>query len=419
LLAVKLWRAALIAVATTASCAQVASAATVSAPAEKAPSQVRAYWTAKRMEAATPLELHLDRHGRLAHAPAEDASLPLLSDDRAADVSSSSANFPERTHGKVFFTLAGGSEPGDYVCSGTVVESNSHSVVWTAGHCVDDSETGGGFATNWIFVPGYQAGAAPYGEWPAKRLDTTSGWRTAANTRVDFGAATVARDADGRGVEDVVGARHIAFGQPRTKSIAAFGYPAEPTLFQPLFDGERLYRCDSAITGSDDPPGNGPETEQIECDMSGGSSGGGWVDADGAVIGLTSYGYAADINHLYGPYFGGDARDLYEQVSGAPVLCADVAVTNLGGGGVQDYKGQGGPQSFRMGGGSDHARGGSGNDAACGGGGNDHLAGSAGGDTLVGGAGSDTLVGGPGRDVCIGGPGRDHATGCEQVRSVP
>jgi hypothetical protein len=296
------------------------------------------------------------------------------------------------------------------VCSGTVVESNAHSLVWTAGHCVDDSETGGGFATNWIFVPGYEAGSSPFGKWPAKRLDTTPGWRTAANTRADFGAATVARDADGRGVEDVVGSRPIEFGGPRTTSVAAFGYPAEPTLFEPLFDGERLYRCDSAITGSDNPPGNGPETMQIECDMSGGSSGGGWVGPGGAVIGLTSYGYTADINHLYGPYFGADARDLYEQVSGAPILCAEVPVTNLGGGGPQRYTGQSGTESFRMGGGADHAQGGSGNDAACGGGGDDRLAGD---------AGRDTLVGGSGRDVCVGGPGRDRATGCEVVRSVP
>ena len=78
--------------------------------------------------------------------------------------------------------------------------------------------------------------------------------------RVDYGAVTVARDAGGRGVEDVVGARKIAFGKPRTDAVTAFGYPAEPTLFQPLFDGERLYSCDSPVTGSDNPPGAGPET---------------------------------------------------------------------------------------------------------------------------------------------------------------
>jgi hypothetical protein len=391
----------------------------VSAPVRDTPAQVRAYWTPERMREAAPLDLVLGDGGRLERAPAEHSSASLLPGDRASDVSGSSSNFPERDHGKVFFTLAGGSDPGDYVCSGTVVDSNSHALVWTAGHCVDDAETGGGFATNWTFVPGYMAGEAPYGEWPAKRLETTSGWRTAANTRVDFGAATVARDAQGRGIEDVVGSRGIAFGQPRTESVSAFGYPAEPTLFEPLFDGERLYRCDSPITGNDDPPGVGPETLQIECDMSGGSSGGGWVDADGSVIGLTSYGYAADLNHLYGPYFGGDARDLYEQTSGPQILCAGAAVTNLGGGGEDNFTDKGGAQSLRLGGGADRAAGGTGNDAVCGGAGNDRLAGDPGADELVGGAGRDVLLGGPGQDVCVGGPGRDRAVGCEQTRSVP
>jgi hypothetical protein len=389
-----------------------ASASVVTAKVERSAADARAYWTPQRMRAATPLDLRLgpDRNVERATATAPT---------RATDVSAASASFPDRVHGKVFFTLSGGSEPGDYVCSGTVIESNSHSLVWTAGHCVDDAETGGGFASDWTFVPGYDAGASPYGEWPAKTLATTSGWRTSANVRVDFGAATVARDAAGRGIEDVVGARKIAFGQPREDPITAFGYPAEPTLFEPLFDGERLYSCDSAVTGSDNPPGAGPDTVQIECDMSGGSSGGGWVDAAGAVTGLTSYGYAADLNHLYGPYFGSVAKDLYTQASGPRLLCAGAAITDLGGGGSDDLAGGAGADGFRLAGGADRAAGADGDDSACGGGGDDRLAGDVGDDVLRGGPGRDVLIGGPGHDVCVGGPGRDHASGCEQVRGVP
>jgi Trypsin-like peptidase domain/RTX calcium-binding nonapeptide repeat (4 copies) len=389
-----------------------ASASVVTAKAERSATGVRAYWTPQRMRAATPLELSIGPGGRLERATPAASS-------RATDVSAASASFPDRVHGKVFFTLAGGSEPGDYVCSGTVVASGSHSLVWTAGHCVDDAETGGGFASDWSFVPGYHAGSAPYGEWPAKTLATTSGWRSGANVRVDFGAATVARDPAGRGIEDIVGARKIAFGQPRTDPITAFGYPAEPTLFEPLFDGERLYSCDSPITGSDTPPGAGPDTVQIDCDMSGGSSGGGWVDADGAVVGLTSYGYATDLDHLYGPYFGPAAKDLYEQASGPQLLCAGAAITDLGSSGSDDLTGAGGADGFRLAGGADRATGADGDDSACGGAGNDRLAGDAGDDVLRGGPGRDVLIGGPGHDVCVGGPGRDRASGCEQVRGIP
>ncbi len=177
----------------------------------------------------------------------------------------------------------------------------------------------------------------------------------------------------GRGIEDIVGARDIAFGRPDPSSVTAFGYPAEPALFQPLFDGERLYSCDSPITGTDTPPGAGPDTLQIECDMSGGSSGGGWVTPSGALVGLISYGYATDLDHLYGPYFGGTARDLYEQESGPRLLCADAAVTNLGGPESNVFRGDATANAFLLGGGDDRAAGAGGNDAACGGGGDDRL----------------------------------------------
>ena len=45
--------------------------------------------------------------------------------------------YPRRTHGKVFMTIPG---TGDFVCSGNVVRSHSHTLVWTAGHCVFDRD---------------------------------------------------------------------------------------------------------------------------------------------------------------------------------------------------------------------------------------------------------------------------------------
>jgi len=371
-----------------------AMASVVSARPAQSPADVRDYWTPQRMRDATPPQ------------PLPSGSRQ----ERADDVSAASAGYPGRVHGKVFFTVAAGDAPGDYVCSGTVVNSNSHSLVWTAGHCVNDAENGGGFATNWVFVPGYRTGSAPFGEWPAKRLETTSGWRSTASVRVDLGAATLARDAQGRGIEDAVGARAIAFGQPRPSSVTAFGYPTSPSLFQPLFDGERLFSCDAPVTGTDSPAGAGPAPIEIECDMSAGSSGGGWVTADGAVAGLTSYGYATDVVHLYGPYFGSVARELYEQASGPPLLCAGAPITNLGGPGADTFGGAGGADAFRLAGGADRAAGTRGNDTVCGGGGDDRL---------VGGPGADILVGGPGADTCIGGPGTDRATGCERLRRIP
>ena len=372
------------------------------------PGAVRDYWTSARMRAAQPAGLRLLADGTV---------VPERSS--AVDAGADSTAFPQRVHGKVFFTVVGGSEPGDYVCSGTVVTSNSHALAWTAGHCVNDAEFGGGFATNWAFVPGYRDGARPFGTWPAKQLLTTKGWKQGANVRVDFGAAVLARDAQGRGIEDAVGARQIAFDAEREENYTAFGYPAEPTLLHPEFDGERLYSCASALTGGDEPPGGGPDPLEIDCDMTGGSSGGGWVIDGGQVASVTSYGYTGDLFHLYGPYQGSIAHELYDEAAGPPLLCAGTQVTNLGGAGTNTFTGTDSTDAFRLVGGADRVQGAGGDDRACGGGGGDRLSGGDGADVLRGGSGRDLLIGGPGHDVCDGGAGHDRVRSCEERKRVP
>ncbi len=96
----------------------------------------------------------------------------------------------------------------------------------------------------------------------------------------------------------------------------AFGYPAESP--PPEFDGRHLFLCESRYRGSD--PGAGPPSPiRISCDMTGGSSGGGWVIRRGDrryVASVTSYGYSSQPNSLYGPYQGTVARRLYQDAGG-------------------------------------------------------------------------------------------------------
>ena len=309
----------------------------LSEPVAESTAAVRSYWTAARMRAARPADLMLDDAGNLRRAPARTQAapdVPVANSRTAVDSSGANAEFPGRVHGKVFFSIEGGSQPGDFVCSATVVTSGGHTLVWTAGHCVIDSEFGGGFATRWAFVPGYRNGQRPFGTWAARRLFSTKAWGEDADSRQDLGAARVARDGDGHGIEDVVGARQIEFSGPKPSELIAYGYPAQPSLFHLDFDGEHLFGCASPITGHDNPPGNGPPTLQIDCDMTGGSSGGGWVTAAGAIDGVTSYGYAGDLEHLYGPYLGVEAKELYTRASARAERCAGAEVTNLGGPGA-------------------------------------------------------------------------------------
>ena len=223
--------------------------------------------------------------------------------------------FPARTHGKVFFTQG----LLDYVCSGTAVRSPSHSLVITAGHCVYETGLGGGYATNWEFVPGYRKGKRPFGEWPApsSKLRTTPGYRDSVpilefggDERYDIGAAVVAK-RNGKSLQGVIGARGIAFGKSRAQRYRSYGYPAESP--PPEFDGRHLFRCDSGL-GGNDPNFGDPKPMWIHCDMTGGSSGGGWVIKKRYLVSVNAYGYNGEPNRMYGPYFGEAARSLYDSM---------------------------------------------------------------------------------------------------------
>ena len=313
-----------------------ASARTVAEPAGERPAEVRDYWTPSRMLAAREMQAPESELPATRQSGGEydaDAASYLPPAGAPAAMRSGSPGGSARTitvgvdrrevtdpaatdvrmHGKVFFTITAGPQAGDRVCSGTAVNSRNRSVVWTAGHCVFDLDSGSSFATNWIFVPGYSAEGAPYGEWPAKRLATTSGWKGSANFRYDVGAAVVTKNAEGERLQDVVGARGIGFDQPRDQRYSAYGYPAVGNPIE--FTGDREYRCVSDNEGSDAPVGSGPPTMVIACDMLGGASGGGWI-ARKTLLSVTSYGYLIEPNRLFGPYLSTAAKSLYKNVSG-------------------------------------------------------------------------------------------------------
>ena len=58
-------------------------------------------------------------------------------------------------------------------CTATVVESKSRDMLWTAGHCLWN----GGYFTQPSFVPGYDNGRQPYGEWLARDWAVTKAWQ--------------------------------------------------------------------------------------------------------------------------------------------------------------------------------------------------------------------------------------------------
>ncbi len=265
------------------------------------------YWTPERIRTARPAsEL-------LAGVPAPSDLLGGLlgsgqpSPRSAAQQVRDARARPFRTHGKVLFHLPS----GDYQCSGTVVRAKTKRLVVTAGHCVFGDAA---FADHWMFIPGKDGADEPFGRWTAARLATPAQWQASEDVRYDVGMATM-RKRNGKRLQKVVGARGIAFDQGRDLNFDAFGYPA-----QAPFSGGQLWHCSSPAQGTDSGPP--PAPTRIDCNMTGGASGGGWVIGDRRVNSVVSYGYECTIpipplcdnpeeGKLFGPYFGATIERLY------------------------------------------------------------------------------------------------------------
>jgi hypothetical protein len=279
-------------------CALVATPAQAARVETKAVAQDKAaverYWTAARMRTAIPADKVVSATGKVLERVRAPALFP------AQQIPPPYTSQPTSTNGKVFFSDGG----SNFVCSGTAVLSGNSSTVWTAGHCVHDGASG--FHTNWAFVPAYADGSRPYGTWTARTLLTTSGW-AGGDFSFDVGAAVV-NTQGGSALTSVVGGRNIAFNYNRNQTYAAHGYPAAPP-----FNGQRLWVCTSPLRYNDNSAN--PPTMGIDCDMTGGSSGGGWI-VGSAVHSVNSYGYAILPNVMFGPYQGSVAQSLYNQASG-------------------------------------------------------------------------------------------------------
>ncbi len=264
-------------------------------PATASPQAARGYWTPARMRGTPPLpesRRRAPKSAAIASSAAETIAEPTLP--------GASQN------GAVFIVTANGLRGR---CSGTAVEAGNRSLVVTAGHCVHDF--GHWLRGRWVFVPGYHYGQRPLGTFAAKWLGTTSQWLHGENENFDVGMAVVSRNERGQRLADVVHADKIAWGLPRQQVFDIYGYPVEEP-----FDGATLQRCPQAPYEGHDFLSfltTGPLDLAVECDLTPGSSGGGWAIHGDTLNGVTSSGYPDNPGTTYGPYFGAEIGKLYRE----------------------------------------------------------------------------------------------------------
>jgi hypothetical protein len=286
---------------------------------------VLAYWTPERVAHAVPREVSPKNFKPQVGKPGGGGGGGGGGGTTVTGAAWTGGGQVKRTTGKVLFTMAG----VDYVCSGSVADdsstSTSTSLILTAGHCVYD-ETNHAFAKNWMFVPNYEDGGSivtnpngthsftcdttPYGCWTATALVTTTAWANGgaslAGFNDDYAFAVVgAGGTSGQAqLDSTVGSNPVAFNRSHPTLVYSFGYPqASP------YDGQKLIYC----SGNDVADTWGGTTDfGLNCNMTGGSSGGPWYvgfnsgSGTGSLNSVNSFKYTAGrfTKYMFGPYFG-------------------------------------------------------------------------------------------------------------------
>ncbi|SEM85897.1 trypsin-like serine peptidase [Nonomuraea pusilla] len=266
---------------------------------------------------------------------------------------SQNVNLP-KTIGKVFFVDGSGKFRW---CSATSIQSNYRNLVATAGHCVYDTESNKAVLDNWVFVPGYYQGKAPWGIYVGKQAFTHYDFDAYEDYDRDYAFVTVYNGIQFNGVKQVdrkdferftgpkrswggryyillskdagrlgdnVGGQGFAWNQPTGKPVRTFGYPAAPHP-----DGSRPY---SGVTpkycyGGTTAKALGASWLKIEehiglkCAVTPGYDGGPWLlnynnaKRLGYVNGVTSTFADQDgndrVDYITSPYFDGETAAVY------------------------------------------------------------------------------------------------------------
>ncbi|MEV0963179.1 peptidase [Streptomyces sp. NPDC049910] len=267
--------------------------------------KARTFWTAERMRAAAPLDLHLGVDAlKTLKAPEPGAVTTTVAPTAFPQAGGpwTGGGAVVKTSGRLFFTFQGRNSS----CSANAVTSQNGSTVMTAGHCVKYQ---GSWHTNVVFVPAYDNGQAPYGQWTATKTLTTPQWEATEDINHDIGAAVLA-PLNGQKLTAVTGAQGIQFNGGYNKQMYAFGFPAVSP-----YDGSKLIYC----SGNSSKDWLFTQDHSLGCNMTGGSSGGPWFTGfnetagTGLQVSVNSFGYIFLPNRMFGPYFGNEAKALYDR----------------------------------------------------------------------------------------------------------
>lgn len=226
-------------------------------------------------------------------------------------------------------------QPGRYnffPCTASVIQSQSGSVIITAGHCVKSFD--GTVHTDFSFAPGHTGptclnltacGANPHGVWTATSSDISIDPGFPAQQRLDVAFLTVhPTNASQGSVQAAAGGVALEFNANANGSWTANGYPHGNALSSPPGAYSTTFQqcagASSPISNSSDPnyiTGTGPLPLQMPCTtQSDGSSGGPWIDSQSGKIGAINK--AGGNPALLADQLGNEVKKLYQGLPTTP-----------------------------------------------------------------------------------------------------
>jgi len=189
---------------------------------------------------------------------------------------------------------------GSHFCTASVVSSPAGDLAITAAHCM--TNVSGAV----VFIPGYDAGKAPYGIWQVTKVYVDKAWSSSQSQDDDVAFIRVSQPKSSTPIEDVTGAETLATKTQVRQLVEVVGYP----------DGEsQPVTCENWTSQ--------PEADQLQFDCGGytdGTSGGPFLadvnpaNGQGKVIGiiggLDQGGYTPQVS--YSIEFEQNVADLYQ-----------------------------------------------------------------------------------------------------------
>lgn len=258
------------------------------------------YWTMDMLKSALPLPIPIldpgDRE-KMTGLKAPYKPEPGIEQLRTTRVGDTTQN-PFKFVGKLFMTFNGQRYQGSaWVYANRAIAS--------AGHCIYDKDNGGA-ASNVIFIPRYDDGAAPIGQWRVTDAVIYNGWKDNRYFEYDMSGLIVDRP-----IAAACGGQLDFEITPQDSPYRSSGYPAE-SIAGYGFDGKHMWTS----TGSNLAGGN---FRKMENNMTGGCSGGPWTilprePGSFASNGLNSFRYQDEPNVMYSPVCDAKFKSIHDDV---------------------------------------------------------------------------------------------------------